>query len=525
MVGANHRKRRSSRAASVGLVLGAALTIAGPLPAWAAPAVDDPGISSQLSPPSAGLPPTVNGNLQLPRGGTPGAATVPSTSITTTTSTSTDPVLQQIATEQTALETLSEQVNEANELQMQFQQAYDEALRRSTDADAALTKARGEADEWLRSTYIKASRIPDNVQLDDGVPGFQRPGAPVIADSPMQRLTAAERAALAARSALEAAQAALEQQRTLVEGMRTQLTTRSTALTTLRTKYSTQLNAAEQQRNKQNETIGNQLTNPGGGSPAQAAQLAIQFAMAQLGKPYEWGAEGPDTYDCSGLVQAAYAYAGVEVPRTARPQFLATTPVPVSALVPGDLLFFGPDKSNWQSIHHVGIYIGDGKMIHAPTTGDVVKIAPIWWEEFFGATRVVPATSTPGQQQSNSSSSPTPTTRPPTSAPTSNRPTTSPTTPGTRPTTGGPGSPTGSPTPSPSGPPTTSPTDPASESPSPSQSPSTSPSGSPSESPCASTSPSTSTSGSPSPSPSATPSDTVSPSGSPSPSTSSSPTC
>jgi hypothetical protein len=128
-----------------------------------------------------------------------------------------------------------------------------------------------------------------------------------------------------------------------------------------------------------------------GGAAAPAALRAVQFALAQVGKPYVWGAEGPDTFDCSGLVQAAYASAGVGLPRVARPQYRATTPVPVGAMIPGDLLFFGPDRTDVESIHHVGIYLGDGKMVHAPTPGDVVRVAPVWWEEFFGATRVLGA--------------------------------------------------------------------------------------------------------------------------------------
>jgi hypothetical protein len=128
-----------------------------------------------------------------------------------------------------------------------------------------------------------------------------------------------------------------------------------------------------------------------GGAAAPAALRAVQFALGQIGKPYVWGAEGPDTYDCSGLVQAAYASAGVSVPRVARAQYRATTPVPVGAIIPGDLLFFGPDPADIESIHHVGIYLGDGLMVHAPTAGDVVRVAPVWWAEFFGAARVVGA--------------------------------------------------------------------------------------------------------------------------------------
>jgi cell wall-associated NlpC family hydrolase len=127
------------------------------------------------------------------------------------------------------------------------------------------------------------------------------------------------------------------------------------------------------------------------GPVAAGALAAVRLALAQLGKPYVFGAEGPDTYDCSGLVQYAYGRAGIGLPRTARPQFRATRPVPPSQLLPGDLLFFATDKSNWDTIHHVGIYLGGGRMVHAPTTGDVVRVAPVWWAEYFGATRVVSA--------------------------------------------------------------------------------------------------------------------------------------
>src|SRR6185503_9074601 len=140
-----------------------------------------------------------------------------------------------------------------------------------------------------------------------------------------------------------------------------------------------------------------------------AALAAVGFALRQLGKPYEWAAEGPYTFDCSGLVLASYQSVGVNLPRVSRYQFHAGTPVLVSQLLPGDLLFFSTDRSDWRKIHHVAIYIGGGRMIHAPTFGDVVRIAPIWWLEFFGATRIVGAVSAPA--------APPPTMRPPATTP------------------------------------------------------------------------------------------------------------
>lgn len=101
-------------------------------------------------------------------------------------------------------------------------------------------------------------------------------------------------------------------------------------------------------------------------------QKAIDFAMAQRGKPYVWGAAGPGSYDCSGLTMAAFAAAGISLPHSAAGQYNYGTQVPLSAMQPGDLVFF------YTPIGHVGIYIGNGMMVSAPTSGDVVKVQPIF---------------------------------------------------------------------------------------------------------------------------------------------------
>ncbi|MEU0838322.1 NlpC/P60 family protein [Streptomyces sp. NPDC005962] len=111
------------------------------------------------------------------------------------------------------------------------------------------------------------------------------------------------------------------------------------------------------------------------------AAKAIDFAESQLGKPYVWGATGPNSYDCSGLTQAAWKAAGVSLPRTTWDQVKAGTRVSTSDLKPGDLVFFFDD------ISHVGLYIGDGMMIHAPKPGDVVKKAPITEMPIYGSVR------------------------------------------------------------------------------------------------------------------------------------------
>jgi cell wall-associated NlpC family hydrolase len=122
-------------------------------------------------------------------------------------------------------------------------------------------------------------------------------------------------------------------------------------------------------------------------APTSAAAQAIAFARAQLGKPYQWGATGPDAYDCSGLTMSAYGSAGVSIPRTSRSQWTIGTHVnSMTDLVPGDLVFYA-DGSSASTIHHVGLYIGDGLMIEAPFTGANVRTASINRSDYFGATR------------------------------------------------------------------------------------------------------------------------------------------
>lgn len=104
--------------------------------------------------------------------------------------------------------------------------------------------------------------------------------------------------------------------------------------------------------------------------PSGAAGAAVQFAYDQLGLPYQWGAAGPGAYDCSGLTMAAWAAAGVGLAHQASSQWNQTPRVSRGDLVPGDLVFYN-------NLNHVGIYIGDGQIIHAPTSGQNVSIAGI----------------------------------------------------------------------------------------------------------------------------------------------------
>jgi cell wall-associated NlpC family hydrolase len=117
------------------------------------------------------------------------------------------------------------------------------------------------------------------------------------------------------------------------------------------------------------------------GPASGRAATAVQAAYAMLGRPYSYGASGPGSFDCSGLTAWAWRAAGVSLPHSSRAQYSSGRKVSQADTQPGDLVFFG------NPIHHVGIYIGNGQMISAPETGDVVKIQAAFRSDYVGATR------------------------------------------------------------------------------------------------------------------------------------------
>jgi len=106
--------------------------------------------------------------------------------------------------------------------------------------------------------------------------------------------------------------------------------------------------------------------------------LAVEYAMRQRGKPYAWGGNGPNAFDCSGLTSQAWLVGGVTLPRIANDQYNIGARVPLDALRSGDLVFWAGDVNDSRSIHHVATYIGGGNVVTAPETGAVVKTASIW---------------------------------------------------------------------------------------------------------------------------------------------------
>ncbi|KUL54080.1 glycoside hydrolase [Streptomyces sp. NRRL F-4489] len=228
----------------------------------------------------------------------------------------------------------------------------------------------------------------------------------VITDYQEQAAAATRRRAEATRSleSLQQSQAALRETKQSVQAKLAearQLLSRLTAEEKARLAELERRKEAEARRKAEEEAhrhAGEQPPQPGsgaghgsgggtsdGGAPdgtyGTKAQKALAFARAQMGKPYVWGATGPNSYDCSGLTQAAWKAAGVDLPRTTWDQVKAGTRIATGDLRPGDLVFF------YNDISHVGMYIGDGKMIHAPHPGAAVRVESIAAMPVYGSVR------------------------------------------------------------------------------------------------------------------------------------------
>jgi cell wall-associated NlpC family hydrolase len=114
------------------------------------------------------------------------------------------------------------------------------------------------------------------------------------------------------------------------------------------------------------------------GASANQGDIAANWALTQIGKPYQWGGAGPDSYDCSGLAMVAWEQAGVQLAHYTGYQWESGPEVPLDQLQRGDLVFYATDTSDPGTIHHVGIYIGNGQMVDAPYTGAYVRIDSIY---------------------------------------------------------------------------------------------------------------------------------------------------
>ncbi|AUH41060.1 C40 family peptidase [Streptomyces sp. CMB-StM0423] len=227
---------------------------------------------------------------------------------------------------------------------------------------AKATKKRTEAQESLRNLTDSQEQLQESKQEVQTKLSDARKVLDRLTEAEKERLAELERKREeeARRKAQEAArQAELERQQQAEQERREQ-----------------QQREQEQQKEEEQK----EEPPPADPGPSKSEQV-LAFAEAQLGKPYVWGATGPDSYDCSGLTQAAWREAGISLPRTTYDQVNAGTQVAKADLQPGDLVFFYDD------ISHVGIYVGNGQMIHASKPGDDVKYESIDYMPFHSGVR------------------------------------------------------------------------------------------------------------------------------------------
>ncbi|MET8090093.1 NlpC/P60 family protein [Micromonospora sp. NPDC005220] len=518
--GRGRRQRRRSPVISPVLrpKLWAALLSAIAAAVLATPAYAEPGVPSTV--PDTGSRPAVTGSLQLP-----GGAPVAGVSAPPVVTIGNGPLATAISAGEVQVGALGEALLVSRQKRVDAQAQLDAAGKALATAQDTLLRAQQTADTAAAEAVKAAAALPPG-DLAQDIRGLSRlqaitrgekvDGGTTGVAGELSRARAGEQAAYQKHSEAKDLLAAAEAEFTAGE---TALRTAEASLLKLRRDNAAALIEIERQQEAAEQQIGaDYVSNQSisGMAAHPRALAAVRYALAQLGDPYKWSEEGPDEFDCSGLMWAAYRSPGADyfdLPRVSRDQYAATRgrTVPQSALLPGDLLFFA-SGSSWTTIHHVGMYIGNGKMVQAPTTGDVVKISVVRWSRLYAATRVIGAVpaavvTTPpvSPPKPTPTPSPTKTTKPtPTPSPTkTTTPTPTPTPTPTLTTTPTP-TPTGSTTPKPTNTPSNTPTTlpPASTSASPTTTPkaSTSATTTPKASTSATTTPKASTSATGSPS-------------------------
>jgi peptidoglycan DL-endopeptidase CwlO len=316
--------------------------------------------------------------------------------------------------------TATQKYNKAKEATEEKRREVDELLDDAAKRTDKLNESRRELGTYAAAQYRTGAVTPtaallfadspqayfDQTQLMDRMTDRQRS---VIDDYETQRAAAAEQRAEATKS-LESLTRSQQALRTSKQDVQAKLAEARTLLSKLTAEEKARLAAierekeeearrraeakakeeaearaeAERRRQEQEQNQGGSTGtgtgsdtgsgSTGGATYAAKAEKVLSFARSQIGKPYVWGASGPSSYDCSGLTQAAWKAAGVDLPRTTWDQVKVGVRVETKDLLPGDLVFFYDD------ISHVGLYIGNGMMIHAPKPGTYVREESIFYD-------------------------------------------------------------------------------------------------------------------------------------------------
>ena len=261
-------------------------------------------------------------------------------------------------------------------------------------ARLSLHDSRGAAGRLARQQYQNSTAISPYVRLllardpqhalDEGhvIGQLARERAETIG-----RLVGSEKKsdglARAARKALDTQLTLATRQKKAQDDVRKRLADVEKLLASLTPDQLTALAAAEKTNtdNSQQKLVTSGALGDDNREPSREGDRALRYAVQQIGKPYEWGAEGPKTYDCSGLTSEAWGHAGTPIPRTSEEQWADLPRVPLNELRPGDLVIYFPKAT------HVALYLGDGKVVQAPRTGELVQVSPVASYPILGAVR------------------------------------------------------------------------------------------------------------------------------------------
>jgi cell wall-associated NlpC family hydrolase len=271
------------------------------------------------------------------------------------------------------LEIVTEQLNEAKVVLERQQAAVASADQAATDAQSRLDALDGQIRQLARSAYTSEGFSQLDMMLtSDSVDDFVSQLGTLDAIAGHTNDLVAEVATVSdqAESAQQAADEAQAQAQQAYDDIAAQQKDLEEQISEFQRQYDA-LTAA-QRETVDNAHGGEEVAAPSAVTAnSAAAQIAVDTAMAQVGDPYVWGAGGPNAFDCSGLTQYAYSAAGVSLPHSSASQSRMGTPVSRSELQPGDLVFF------YSPVSHVGMYIGNGQMVHASTSGKPVMVASL----------------------------------------------------------------------------------------------------------------------------------------------------
>ena len=294
------------------------------------------------------------------------------------------------------LEVLTEQYNDARVALDTDQASAAQAAATAQAAQAAYDAARGTVTDVARSAYQGGNQFNSLQALltSQSAGEFVEQSATLdlLSQHTTDVLSQADQANKAAAAAQQQAEQTTADAQAQFDAVAAQQTALNAEIASYQAQYA-QLSAAEQAAVAATADVPTTSSSNGSGAAASsssaasssassqsvgsvvansaAAQTAVDTAMAQRGAPYVWAASGPNSFDCSGLVQYAYAAAGISLPHSSKAQASMGVAVSRADLQPGDLVAF------YSPVSHIGIYIGNGMMVHAPTSGDVVKVASI----------------------------------------------------------------------------------------------------------------------------------------------------